>query len=160
MLPAAGMLLAAGCTASTPPTPSTTSTSTAPQSISSTVAAAPAPRSVAWFDLDVGDCLADPPPTDPNVVTVAVVDCSTPHRAEVYRRAPLAVNTAVVDVATRKCGEGFTAYTGEPVGSARFAVTYLIDSNQNRTASNPEPSTVICLLQAPDGGPLTSSARR
>lgn len=115
---------------------------------------------MAWFDLDVGDCLADPPPTDPNVVTVAVVDCTSPHRAEVYRRAPLAVNAAVVSVATRKCNEGFTAYTGEPVGNGRFAITYLIDSNQNRTASDPEPSTVICLLQAPDGGPLTTSARR
>lgn len=150
-----------GCSSPTAPQPTTTSPPVAATSTSSPPAPSPpVARSVAWFDLDVGECLADPPPTDPNVVAVAVVDCTTPHRAEVYRRAPLAVNTAVVDVATRKCDEGFTAYTGEAVGSGRFAVTYLVDSNQNRTASNPEPSTVICLLQAPDGGPLTAPARR
>jgi hypothetical protein len=115
---------------------------------------------VNWFDLDVGDCLADPPPVDPNVITVAVVDCTTPHHAEVYLRVPLAVNTAVVDVAGLKCNDGFTAYTGEPVGSGTFTVTYLIDSNQNRTESNPAPSTAICLLQAADGSTLTVPARR
>jgi hypothetical protein len=39
-------------------------------------------------------------------------------------------------------------------------MTYLIDSNQDRTSNNPLPSTVICLLQAADGGPLTGSAHR
>lgn len=121
----------------------------------------PTARSVNWFDLDVGDCLADPPPVDdPNVITVAVVDCATSHHAEVFRRAPLAVNTAIADVADRMCNDGFTAYTGEPVGSGTFTITYLIDSNQNRTSSNPDPSTVICLLQAAGGGTLTVPARR
>ena len=137
-----------------PSATTTTTVSTAPPAI-------PTARAVNWFDLDVGDCLADPPPVDdPNVITVAVVDCSTPHLAEVYLRAPLAVNTAIADVANGKCGEGFTAYTGEPVGSGTFTITYLIDSNQNRTSSNPDPSTVICLLQAAGGGPLTVPARR
>jgi hypothetical protein len=70
------------------------------------------------------------------------------------------VNAAVVDVATRKCDDGFTAYTGEPVGSGTFTTTFLIDSNQNRTSSNPDPSTVICLLEAADGRPLTAPANR
>jgi hypothetical protein len=39
-------------------------------------------------------------------------------------------------------------------------MTYLIDSNQDRTSANPLPSTVICLLAASNGGPLTGSARR
>jgi hypothetical protein len=116
---------------------------------------------VNWFDLDVGDCVADPPPVDdPNAIAVAVVDCAAPHRAEVYLRAPLAVNTAIADVADRKCDEGFTRYTGRPVGDATFTITYLIDSNQNRTSSNPDPSAVICLLQATNGAPVTASARR
>jgi len=139
---------------SAPPTATTTTTATA------TTSSAPAARTVNWFDLDAGDCLADPPPVDPTVITVAVVDCTSPHRAEVYLRAPLAVNTAVTDVAGRKCNEGFTEYTGEPVGSGTFGVTYLVDSNQNRTASNPDPSTVICLLEAADGSVLTVPARR
>jgi hypothetical protein len=138
----------------TPTTSATTTTTVAPP------APTPIARVVNWFDLDVGDCLADPPPTDPNVIAVAVVDCTTPHHAEVYLRVPLAVNTAVVDVAGAKCNDGFTAYTGELVGSGTFTVTYLIDSNQNRTESNPDPSTAICLLQAADGGALTVPARR
>ena len=39
-------------------------------------------------------------------------------------------------------------------------MTYLIDSNQDRTSNNPLPSTVICLLQSANGHPLTGSARR
>ncbi|MCW2520664.1 MAG: hypothetical protein JWR46_3283 [Mycobacterium sp.] len=162
---ATAMALSACATNDAATTTSSTTTDTTAPAVTTTAAApsAPAPqaRTVNWFDLDVGDCLADPPPVDdPNVIAVAVVDCSTPHHAEVYLRAPLAVNTAVADVADRKCNDGFTAYTGEPVGSGTFTITYLIDSNQNRTSSNPDPSTVICLLQAAAGGTLTVPARR
>jgi hypothetical protein len=94
------------------------------------------------------------------VVTVTIVDCATAHGAEVYLRAAMEVNTAVADVANRKCDAGITQYTGRSRDGSPFAVTYLIDSNQDRTASNPTPSTVICLLQAANGQPLTGSARR
>jgi hypothetical protein len=39
-------------------------------------------------------------------------------------------------------------------------VTYLIDSNQDRTSSDPAPSTIMCLLHAANGQPVTGSARR
>ncbi len=117
-------------------------------------------RTQKWIELQVGDCLADPPPSDPSVVTVSVVDCAIAHAAEVYLRADVEVNAAIADVADRQCDAGFTQYTGQPAGSGPFVVTYLIDSNQDRTSANPLPSTVICLLQAPTGGPLTGSARR
>jgi hypothetical protein len=94
------------------------------------------------------------------VVTVSVIDCAIPHAAEVYLRADLKVDAAIANVADRQCDAGFTQYTGRPVGGSPFAVTYLIDSNQDRTSANPLPSTVICLLQASNGGPLTGSARR
>jgi hypothetical protein len=163
---AAAIALIPGCTPSaTAPTSQTTTAATTTTTTTvappiATPTATPTARTVNWFDLDVGDCLADPPPVDPNVIAVAVVDCRTPHHAEVYLRVPLAVNTAVADVAGLKCNDGFTAYTGEPVGSGTFTVTYLIDSNQNRTASNPDPSTAICLLEAADGRSLTVPARR
>jgi hypothetical protein len=158
----ATILVATSCTSPTVPSPGTSSSSFAAQPTSTTAAPgqAPAARPVDWFDLDVGECLADPPPTDPNVIAVSVVDCATPHHAEVFRRASLAVGTAIADVATAVCDDGFTAYTGEPVGSGTFTITYLIDSNQNRTSSNPNPSTVICMLEAVDGAPLTVPARR
>ena len=146
--------------------PNSTSPSTAtttPATPTTAVAAPPAtrsPRTEKWIDLQVGDCLAALPPSDPSVVTVNVVDCSTAHAAEVYLRGPMAVNAAVDDVANQQCAAGFSQYTGRSIDGTAFAVTYLIDSNQDRTSDNPAPSTVICLLYAADGQTLTKSERR
>jgi hypothetical protein len=144
--------------------PSASSVATASPPVTATTVAAPpsaqGPLTKKWFELQAGDCLADPPPTDPSVVTVSVVDCAIPHSAEVYLRAPVEVNAAIADVADRQCNAGFAQYTGQSVGGGPLAVTYLIDSNQDRTSSDPLPSTVICLLQAAKGGPVTGSARR
>lgn len=154
--------LVSGCapTAEPPTAPSTEAPASATTTTTTTEPAPPSARTANWYDLGIGDCLADSPPVDPTIVTVTVVDCSSPHRAEVYLRAPMAVNTAVADVVDRTCGQGLTEYTGHTVDDGTYATTYLIDSNQNRTSSNPTPSTVICLLEARSGGPLTSSARR
>ncbi|HEU0192302.1 MAG TPA: hypothetical protein VFR17_13705 [Mycobacterium sp.] len=119
-----------------------------------------APRTERWIDLAVGDCLADPPPSDPSVVDVAVVNCAVAHQSEVYARVPVAVNDAVADIANHECAAGFSGYTGQPLNESPFAITYLIDSDQDRTSDNPKPSTVICLLQAANGQPMTVSARR
>jgi hypothetical protein len=128
-----------------------------------TATAAPAPsgsRTVKWIDLQVGECVADLPPADLSRVIVTVVDCATAHLAEVYLRAPMAVNTAVADVANTDCNAGFAPYTGRSVDGSPFSITFLIDSNQDRTGANPTPSTVICLLQAANGQSLTGSAHR
>jgi hypothetical protein len=159
---AATILLTACGTTNLKPAESTSQTST---TVTTTTAAAVAPttrnpRSERWIDLQVGDCLAELPSDDPSVVTVTVVECATAHAAEVYLRGPLAVNAAVAEVANQECTSGFSQYTGHSVNGSPFAVTYLIDSNQDRTADNPTPSTVICLLHAADGQPLTRSARR
>ena len=127
------------------------------------VAAPPAtktPRTAKWIDLQVGDCLADPPPTDPSVVFVTIVDCAAAHAAEVYQRAAVEVDAAVPEVADRDCALALARYTGRTIDGGPFATTYLIDSNQDRTSNNPMPSTVICLLQAANGGPLTGSAHQ
>lgn len=143
---------------------SKSSTSTSAVSTTTTTVAAPpttqTPQTKNWFDLQVGDCLTEIPAIDLGAVTATVVDCATPHQAEVYLLAPLTVNTAIADVADHKCAEGFPPYTGHPVLGSPFTVTYLIDSNQDRTSNNPTPSTAICFLQAANGGPLTESARR
>lgn len=139
----------------------TTASSTVPAAGS--VSAAPAvraPRTEKWIDLAVGECLADPPPSDPGAVTVEVVDCTQPHAAEVYARIPVAVNTAIAAVADRDCAAGLTEYAGQTAATEGLRAGYLIDSNQDRTDNNPQPSTIICLLQGPDGGALTGSARR
>jgi hypothetical protein len=104
--------------------------------------------------------LAEAPPTDPAVVMVTLVDCSQPHLAETYLRAPIPVDAALDGTASTKCEAGFVEYTGGPSAGSPFAVTYLIDSEQDRTFNNPLPSTVICLLQDPGGQTLIGSARR
>ena len=128
-----------------------------------TATAAPSPQgshTEKWIDLQVGQCVTDLPPADLSRVTVTVVDCAAAHLAEVYLRAPMAVDTAIATVANRDCAAGFAPYTGQPANRSPFSITYLIDSNQDRTGANPTPSTLICLLQAANGQSLTGSAHR
>ena len=156
---AVAVLAACGGSPYTTATLTTTSTSAPPTtSTPTTVAApvAPASRAVKWVDLQAGDCLADPPPSDPSVVMVTVVDCAGPHLAETFLRAPVPVNDALSDVGNRECSAGLAKYTG----GGSYTISYLIDSEQDRTTNNPYPSTVICLLQGPGGQTLTGSARR
>ncbi len=142
------------------PAPAPTTSTAAASPTTSAAPAPPQPRTARWVDLAVGDCLAEPPPTDPAVVIVTVVDCSGPHQAETFLRAGIPVDAAVTDVANQRCDAGFTAYTGRPVAGSATTITYLIDSEQDRTSNNPYPSTVICLLQSANGQPMTGSARR
>ena len=160
LLPACGSATEDSGKTSTSPVATARTTTTAIAAPPTT----PGPRTKKWIDLDVGDCLTDPPPSDPSVVTVTVIDCATPHQAEVFFRGALTVNTAIPEVANRECGAQFPKYTGQSVGDSGLAVTYLVDSNQDRTTidptTGPAPSTVICLLEDANGQPLTASARR
>ncbi|WP_328353060.1 septum formation family protein [Mycobacterium sp. NBC_00419] len=157
---AVGLSAVAACGGSpyTTATLTTTSSSTATQTttVVAIPAPAPAPRTVRWVDLQAGDCLADPPPSDPAVVMVSVVDCAGPHQAETFLRAPIPVNAALTGVGNQQCDAGLARYTG----GGPYTLSYLIDSEQDRTSNNPYPSTVICLLQGTDGQPMTGSARR
>ncbi len=143
--------------------PPTAPTSAAAAAVTGTGPASPATpgsRTEKWIDLQVGECVADLPPADLSRVTVTVVDCGTAHLAEVYLRAPMAVDTAIANVANRDCTAGFASFTGKSVDGSPYSVTYLIDSNMDRTGTTPMPSTVICLLQSANGQSLTGSARR
>jgi hypothetical protein len=136
-------------------------TTAAATAITATVTspATPGSRTGKWIDLQVGQCVADLPPADGSRVTVTIVDCATTHLAEVYLRAPVAVDNAIITVANRACAGGFASYTGQSVDGSPYSITYLIDSYQDRTGADPTPSTVICLLQAANGQQLTGSAR-
>ncbi|WP_197379897.1 hypothetical protein [Mycolicibacterium mengxianglii] len=113
-----------------------------------------------WFDLQPGECIVDLPRVELGEAAVTVVNCTTPHSAEVYLRVPIAVDTAIPDTANEQCAAGLPAYTGQAVESSTYTMTYFVDANQDRTFRNPRPSTAICLLQAEDGSSLTASARR
>ena len=140
------------------------STTSAPSAAPAPTVAAPpmtlGPETHKWVDLKVGDCMAKIPAVDLGEVTVALVDCAAPHAAEVYLRTPIPVNAAVTEVTNRECVAGLPDYTGRSFDESPYAVTYLIDSNQDRTSDNHLPSTVICLLQSVTGEPLTESAHR
>lgn len=155
---AVAAVIAAGLTGCGKPAATTASpTASTPTTSTASVQSA---RLTKWIDLKPGDCLAEAPPTDPAVVTVTVVDCAGPHLAEAFLRANVPVNAALTGTASQACGNGLTDYTGLPAGNAAYSITYLIDSDQDRTSNNPYPSTVICLLQSPTGKPLTGSAKR
>ncbi len=165
---ATALVLLASCSSTSSTSGETTLSSRAASTTTATTTATtvvappttPGPQTKNWFDLAVGDCLTEIPAIETGAVTATVVDCATPHRAEVFLLAPLAVDTAIADVAEQKCTEGVSPYTGQSIDAGPFTVTYLIDSNQDRTSNNPTPSTAICFLQAANGGPLTASARR
>ena len=164
---AVAALLVTGCSSGrTEPDGSSSTSSPAPPATTAEPTNSPSPtpapsvQTKSWFDLQVGDCVSAIPQVDLGEVTVSIVTCSQAHQAEVYLRTPVEVNAAIADVADRDCNAGIAAYTGLPADDGRYAVSYLIDSNQDRTVDNPLPSTVICLLQARDGEPLRGSAHR
>jgi hypothetical protein len=148
------------------PNSATTSTSRAAPATTTPATVAPSPpavgpRTETWIDLEIGQCLADLPKIDLGAVTVTVVDCATPHTAEVFFRGPMWVDTTVPDVANRNCGKAFPDYTGQPVDGSPYTMTYLVDADQDRTSENPTaPGTLICLVEGANGRPLTGSARR
>ncbi|OBJ62335.1 hypothetical protein [Mycobacterium sp. 1423905.2] len=152
--------LAAGCATSAVHAGSS-STSLAPAA-AATATVPPAPNTATrkWIDLQEGDCVTDLPPADLSRITVTTIGCAAPHLAEVYLRAPVAVDSAIASVANRQCADGFAPYTGRSVDGSAYSVTWLIDSHQDRTGADPTPSTVICLLQSATGQLLTGSARR
>jgi hypothetical protein len=149
-----------GCgAADTQPAPTTTPAASTPSSTPPPAPPTQPARIAKWFELQPGDCLAGPPPTDPAVVEVTLVDCATPHLAETFLRAEIPVNAAVGETGNTQCEAGFTPYTGIALTSSPYAIAYLIDSEQDRTTNNPFPSTVICLLQGAQGQSLIGSAR-
>ncbi|MGI9164556.1 MAG: hypothetical protein ACR2JI_16785 [Mycobacterium sp.] len=158
LIAAAGV---AGCATPTrvPEPPPSATSSRVPTATPAPAGTPQSARIAKWIDLAPGDCLAAPPPTDPAVVTVTVVDCAAPHLAEAYLRANIPVDAALSETANAQCSAGLTRYTGLAAGSSPYAVTYLIDSDQDRTSNNPYPSTIICLLQDATGQSLAGSAK-
>lgn len=99
--------------------PSTTSAVATTNTTTVALLAPPiAPQTKNWFDLKVGDCLTEIPAIDVGVVTATLVDCATPHQAEVYLLAPLAVNTAVDAVANESARRDSWPTPGSPSTAA------------------------------------------
>jgi len=160
-LPACGGMSTPPSTQSAAGQPKASQTSTAgPDAAPATPAqsAGAAAATARWTELKPGQCLAAPPPTDPAVVIVDIVDCVKPHSAEVFLRVSIPVDAALTGTANAQCESGLAQYTGNPSAVGQYTITYLIDSDQDRTSNNPLPSTLICLVQGAQGKPLTGSA--
>ena len=71
-------------------------------------------RTEKWIDLKVGECVTDLPAADLSRVTVTVVDCGTAHLAEVYLRAPMAVDSAIANVANQTAPPDLRPTPGNP----------------------------------------------
>jgi hypothetical protein len=158
------MALLSACGANAVDSDPTSTSRPAATATATTTVAPPSPATKTWVSLEVGDCIAEIPRVDLGEVSVTLVDCATPHKAEMYFRAGIPVNAALDDVADQQCGAAFPRYTGQSLPDGPLAMTYLIDSNQDRTVidptTGPAPSNVICLLEDANGQPLTGSARR
>ena len=56
----------------------------------------------------------------------------------------MAVDSAIANVANRDCAAGFASYTGQSVDrSSVYSMTYLIDSNMDRTGGTPMPISYL-----------------
>lgn len=93
------------------------------------------------------------------IVTVTMVSCTAATRSRFTPPWAGAGDAAGTSVADRGYATQFTRYTGQSEATSLFTVTYLVDSDRDRTVDNPEPSTVVYLLQAASGQPPTESAR-
>ena len=133
----------AGTTAPPAPAVPTRAAATAVTAVPATPASPSVdPRTEKWIDLKVGECVTDLPPANLSRVTVTVVDCATAHLAEVYfvlrwRSIPLSPTSRIRTV------RPVASYTGQSVDGSPYSVTYLIDSNMDRTGATAMPSTVL-----------------
>ncbi|GGF30023.1 hypothetical protein GCM10010922_01240 [Microbacterium sorbitolivorans] len=89
------------------------------------------------FDIQVGDCMAEP--TEDTVTDVEVVPCSEEHDYEFYYEYELdlgddyaTANAQIDDDASQKCYDAFTDFVGIPVEeSASLTFSYYVPSLQS-----------------------------
>ena len=110
-------------------------------------------------ELTVGECF-DFSAESSEVSSVAVVECASPHAAEVFEVFDVALDefdaTAIAAAADERCLGAFEGYVGYPYNAADFyyrALTPGADGWANGAR------TVICLV-VPQEGTLTGSVRK
>ena len=139
-----GLVLAAGCSATTPPASPAASTPTAP--------ATPSPPVTA---LTVGDCTANPEAGTGTSGPLQALPCSKPHAYEVFAileisDAELPQPDELTARATKECLPAFTAYVGVESEYSRYSSIYL--APDATTWQDPTERRITCLAGAADGG--------
>ena len=92
----------------------------------------------------------EPPPPIP-VVLVTVVGCSGTASGRDVPAANIPVDAAVTDGQQLVRRRPHRLHRQRPAAGADTTITYLVDSEQDRTSNNPYPAAVICPLQSADG---------
>jgi hypothetical protein len=109
------------------------------------------------LDLRVGDCLPDPGDTR-ELRTVDLIECSEPHRAEVYALFDLegeyTTQDEVVNLAEAGCIDRFKAYVGVAAGRSALSIYYVLPLDE--TTFREDPGVSCIALAAED---LTSSLK-
>ena len=127
-------------------------------------------RMVHTTDLQVGDCFnetddGDTGGTDSDgtrqVGDVEVVDCSAPHKHEVYSNHQIAQSTfpdrdTMKSEAETACVTAFETYVGVPLDQSRYSANYLTPSEGSWSQSD---HTITCTIVNKDYSPITGSLR-
>jgi hypothetical protein len=116
--------------------------------------AAPGAGAVAFFDLEVGDCLADLIATLGEFFTVETVPCSQPHSEEIYAVVPLPEgdfpgDEAVAVQADKACSAEFESFVGLPYQESVLYYNSLHPSDEQTW--NSVFREVVCSVYDPDG---------
>jgi hypothetical protein len=116
--------------------------------------AAPGAGEVAFFDLEVGDCLADLIATLGEFFTVETVPCSQPHSEEIYAVVPFPEgdfpgDEAVVAQADKACNAEFESFVGLPYQESVLYYNYLYPTDE--PTWNGVFREVVCSVYDPAG---------
>jgi hypothetical protein len=116
------------------------------------------------FEVQVGDCVNNPPDDGPatEVVDVPAVPCEQEHTGEVYHVFDLDDAAAypgekkVISLADEGCLQQFEAFVGLPPEQSRLKISTLFPTNE--TWEQFDDREVVCIVVDPTR-PLTGSAR-
>jgi hypothetical protein len=107
---------------------------------------------VAFYDLEVGDCLAEFPPEDES--SVPTVPCSEPHRQEVFAAVTLPAGDSpgmdeVNTQADELCFAEFEGFVGLPYGESVLMLNIWIIEASTETWLDGD--AVVCVVYDPAG---------
>lgn len=123
------------------------------------LAAACGPEGTPVAELAIGDCVEGP--TTPDVATMPLVECASPHDAEVVHTAMLPGEARPADdeltaLAQEVCLPAFEDYVGSEYATSELEVVPVVPTAEGWAAGD---RGLTCLARAKAGGPLETTVR-
>ena len=127
-------------------------------------------RIVHTTDLQIGDCFNETDDSDTGstggtstrqIGDVEVVDCSTPHRYEVYSNHQITQSTfpdwdTMKSEAQTVCRDAFETYVGVPYEQSQYSASYLAPREGSWARGD---RTITCTIKSGDGSTVTGSLK-